>query len=110
MEEKILKRGYYFPEKLLEEWEKFHSPSKDFSPSASGAFLVWMCLSPSFRESARKQAHQGDISKALSNIRQALKEDLVETEADEILKEMGISTEGFLTLVKQVKAKASQKK
>jgi len=64
MKEKNIKRGYNYPEELLEEWEKFHFPSKDYSPSAAGAMFVFMLLPSDVREKARKLAQRRDLDAA----------------------------------------------
>lgn len=76
MTEVIIKRSYNFPPKLLDEWEKFHKPSKDYSPSAAGAFLIWMILPPDVREQARQLAHESNLKKAQETIKQVLSESL----------------------------------
>ena len=80
MEEKFIKRGYYFPPPLLDAWEVFHAPSKDYSPSASGAFLVWMSLGPIARETIRRLAQTPDVGKAVKEVREILSQSLVDTE------------------------------
>jgi hypothetical protein len=77
MTEDFLKRGYNFSRELLEEWEKFHAPSKDYSPSAAAAFLVYMVLEPALREQLRKLAFQKDIKKARIEARKALRETMI---------------------------------
>jgi hypothetical protein len=74
-EKNIIKRGFYFPEPLLKAWEEFHFPSKNYSPSASAAFFIYMLLPSDIREKARKAAYQDDIENAqrdfLKQIRQS---------------------------------------
>ncbi|RKY06894.1 MAG: hypothetical protein DRP56_06640 [Planctomycetota bacterium] len=72
MEQKIIKRGYNFTEELLSEWEKFHFPSKDYSPSAGGAFLIWMALPPDIREKAKHAAHNPNMKKSIAKMREVL--------------------------------------
>jgi len=72
MEEKFIKRGYNFGENLLKVWENFHRPSKDYSPSAAGAFLVWMTLPPEIREQARQAACCQDIDHQIRKIKEIL--------------------------------------
>jgi hypothetical protein len=76
MDKKLIKRGYNFSQEMIKEWENFHKPSKDFSPSAAGAFLVWMILPPDIREMARKAAYEPNIKKSLSFIKKELAESL----------------------------------
>ncbi len=68
----ILKRGYYLPEDLLEAWQQFHLPSRDYSPSVSGAFLVWMTLTAEQREKIRKAPYSMDIESAVKLTRELL--------------------------------------
>lgn len=80
MDEKFLKRGYYFPLELLDAWEKFHAPSKDYSPSAAGAFVVWMALGPIERDKIRKATYSGNIVKAIASVREILAQSFVDAE------------------------------
>ena len=66
---KVLKRGYYFPPDLLEAWQRFHLPSKDYSPSAASAFAVWMTLGADKREKIRKIVYTKDIDAACKLIK-----------------------------------------
>jgi len=79
MSEKILKRSYNFPENLVKEWERFHFPSKDFSPSASAAFLLYMVIDPAIREKLRKLAYDPDIKKAQEETIQILKKAITDS-------------------------------
>lgn len=86
MDEKFIKRGYYFPEKLLDEWGKFHAPSKkDYSPSAAGAFLIWMALDSSLRAEARQKALLPDLKKAIKQIQKALVDNITNAEIQKFL-------------------------
>ena len=85
MDKNLLKRGYYFPEKLLEQWEKFHAPSKDYSPSAAGAFLIWMALDSTLREKARQKALLPDLKKAIKQIQKALVDNITNAEIQKFL-------------------------
>lgn len=78
MEKKFIKRGYNFSVQLLDEWEKFHAPSKDYSPSAAAAFLLYMVAEPALRESLRKLACQKDIKKARIEARKLLRKTIVD--------------------------------
>lgn len=64
MNKKIIKRGFNYPTELLDKWEKFHFPSKDYSPSASGAMFVYMLLPAHIREKARKLAYRDNLDTA----------------------------------------------
>jgi hypothetical protein len=77
MIENFIKRSYYFSPELLKEWEIFHLPSKDYSPSAAAAFLVYITLEPALREQLRKLAFQKDIKKARIEARKALRETMI---------------------------------
>jgi len=77
MEKIFIKRGYNFTPELLEEWEKFHAPSKDYSPSAAAAFLLYMIVEPSLREKLRKLAFQKNIKKARIQARKDLREIMI---------------------------------
>ena len=77
MEQKFLKRGFNFTEELLAEWARFHAPSKDYSPSAAAAFLLYMVIEPSLREALRKLALKKDISKARIEARKLLRETII---------------------------------
>jgi len=68
----VLKRGYYLPEDLLKVWEQFHAPSKDYSPSAAGAFWVWMTLTAEKGEKIRKAPYSMDIKSAIRLTRKVL--------------------------------------
>ena len=61
----VIKRGYYIPEDLAKAWEKFHLPSKDFSPSVAGALTVWMTLGAAEREKIRKAVYTHNIDSAI---------------------------------------------
>jgi hypothetical protein len=56
MNQPFIKRGYNFPPELLALWEEFHKPSKDYSPSAAAAFLLYMACDATTREILRKEA------------------------------------------------------
>lgn len=56
MSKDVTKRSYYFPNEVLKLWEEFHKPSKDFSPSAAAAFLLYMACDAETREIIRKAA------------------------------------------------------
>lgn len=77
MDKKIIKRSYNFSSELVEAWEKFHSPSKEFSPSAAAAFLLYMVTEPAIREALRKFAYWDDIEKAKLEARKTLRETIV---------------------------------
>lgn len=77
MNKEIIKRGYNFTPELLKEWETFHSPSKDYSPSAAAAFLLYMVVEPALREKLRKLACQKNIKKARLEARKLLRETIV---------------------------------
>lgn len=85
MDENFLKRGYNFSQELLDAWEEFHKPSKDYSPSAAGAFLVWMALEPELREQARRMASEPNIKKSIREFRQLLTQSVVEKKKAQIL-------------------------
>jgi len=78
MTEDFLKRGYNFSRELLEEWEKFHAPSKDYSPSAAAAFLIYMVLEPALREKLRKLAFQKNIKQARIEARKELRQTIID--------------------------------
>jgi len=78
MDKNFVKRGYNFSPELLEEWEKFHAPSKDYSPSAAAAFLLYMIVEPALRESLRKLACEKDIKKARIKARKLLRKTIVD--------------------------------
>jgi len=80
MDETFLKRGYYFTPQLLEAWAEFHAPSKDYSPSAAGAFLIWMALEPDIREMARRAALSDNIKRAIVKVKKRLSDSLVDAE------------------------------
>ena len=79
MSEKFIKRGYNFSEELLDAWEKFHAPSKDYSPSAAAAFLEYMILEPAVREQLRKLACQENIESAKTEARKIIREAIVDS-------------------------------
>jgi len=64
MRKNFIKRGFYFSRELLRDWQEFHAPSKDYSPSAAAAFLLYMVAEPALREALRKLACEPDIKKA----------------------------------------------
>lgn len=78
MLEKFVKRSYNFSPELLDEWEKFHAPSKDYSPSAAAAFLLYMVAEPSLREALRKLACSPNIKKARLEARKLLRQTIVD--------------------------------
>ena len=77
-EKEFVKRGYYFTPELLNEWEIFHLPSKDFSPSAAAAFLAYMVLEPQIRDTLRKLAFQKDVKKTRLEARKIIREVLAD--------------------------------
>ncbi|MFA5553482.1 MAG: hypothetical protein WDA68_02850 [Phycisphaerae bacterium] len=77
MKRKFIKRSFNFTKELLDEWEKFHAPSKDYSPSAAAAFLAYMILEPALREGLRKLALEKDMAKARIEARKLLRETLI---------------------------------
>ncbi len=78
MAKKNIKRGYNFSPELLDEWEKFHLPSKDYSPSAAAAFLLYMVVEPALREALRKLACEKDIKKARLEARKLLRQTIID--------------------------------
>jgi len=78
MKKNLLKRGYNFTPELLNAWEEFHSPSKDYTPSAAGAFLLYMVVEPALRESLRKLAFQKDIKRAKIEARRELRQTIID--------------------------------
>jgi len=69
----VRKRGYNFPIKLIELWEHFHRPSKDYSPSAAAAFVLYMACNAQIREKLRKLAFE-DVDKAILLAKSIVKE------------------------------------
>ena len=78
MNKNFIKRGFNFSPELLDEWEKFHAPSKDYSPSAAAAFLVYMVIEPSLRDALRKLACEKDIKKARIKARKLLRKTIID--------------------------------
>ena len=78
MDVKVIKRSYNFPSELIKEWEFFHLPSKDYSPSAAAAFLAYMVLEPQIREALRRLACQKDIKKARLDARKIIRETIAD--------------------------------
>jgi len=79
MNDKNVKRSYNLPRKLLIEWEEFHKPStKDYSPSAAAAFLLYMVVEPNLRETLRKLAQNQDIKKARIEARKQLRKTIID--------------------------------
>lgn len=110
MAQKFVKRGYNFSPALLDAWEKLHRPSKDFSPSAAGAFLVWMALPPDIREEARYAACQSDISKAITKIKSLLVDKLTDAEIQKFLAELSDDQKKLVFLAaKHTEEKLSRK-
>jgi len=112
MEEKNIKRGYYFPEALLKAWEEFHWPSKTFGTSPEGAFLIWLALRdfPQIREAAGRLAHNSDINTAIEIIQKMLAKALVQVQVQGHMDDMIPDQDVFLGYLKQLKAKADQNK
>ena len=79
-------------------WEEFHKPSKDFSPSAAGAFLVWMALPSDIREEARRAACEPNVKKSLSKIRQLLADKLTDAEVQKFLADLSDQQKKLLFL------------
>ena len=102
MVEKMIKRSYNFPEKLISEWEDFHRPSKDFSPSAAGAILVWMALPPEIREKARQLAHEPSMKKSLTIVNKSLMDSFSDQTVHRYL--TGLTQEQYDVLLSSVKA------
>jgi len=78
MIEKFIKRSFYFSPELLAEWEFFHRPSKDYSPSAAAAFLLYMVVEPNIREVCRRLACEKDIKKARLEARKILRQTIAD--------------------------------
>ena len=74
----FIKRGYNFTPELLDEWEKHHAPSKDYSPSAAAAFLRYMVVEPALREELRKLACKKYIKKARIDARKLLRQTMID--------------------------------
>lgn len=91
MNKDYLKRGYYFPQNLLVAWERFHEPSKDFSPSAAGAFLLWMALGPTTRDRLRQAACSDDIDGQIEDTKESLLVELLDERVLEILADSEIT-------------------
>jgi len=72
MKQEIIKRSFYFPPELLDLWAEFHKPSKDYSPSAAAAFLLYMACDPATREILRKEVFT-NTSHALNLAKKRLK-------------------------------------
>lgn len=110
MEEKFIKRGYYFPEKLLDEWKNFHAPGKDYSPSAAGAFLVWMGLDSTIREEAKKKTLLPNLKKAVSEVQELLVDKITNAEIQTFLASLSPKQrQQILTDAKLSKEKSSRK-
>jgi len=106
-----LKRGYLIPPVLLDKWEQFHEPSKDFSPSVAGAFLVWMALDPDVREYARKAACFANAEKAIKEIKTVLSQSFVNAEVQHFLESLSAEQKAqILSDARRYKGKASQTK
>ena len=73
----FIKRGFNFSPELLAEWEQFHAPSKDYSPSAAAAFLLYMIVEPPLREHLRKLACEKNMKKARMKARKLLRETII---------------------------------
>ena len=74
----MLNRGYRLPAPLIAEWEDFHSPSRNFSPSVAAAMLLYMIVEPSVREELRKLAMSEDMKKARIEARKVLRKTIVD--------------------------------
>ena len=72
MAQQLIKRGYYFTPELLAAWQKFHAPSRDYSPSAAAAFLLYMAVDAETRELARRLAVNKNIKSALKELRREI--------------------------------------
>ena len=78
MTRKKVKRGFNFSPELLQAWEEFHAPSKDYSPSAAAAFLLYMVVEPKVRERLRKLADTADMKRARTAARKILRQTIVD--------------------------------
>ena len=108
MNEKLIKKGVYITPELSKEWEKFHAPSKDYSPSAAAGMLLYMAADqPGLRELARKLACRKDIKKAIEDLKCAVIEGVADAELLKSSKELGPSR--FFQLYKAVKDGTSGK-
>lgn len=87
----VLKRGYYFPKDLLKAWEKFHASSKNYSPSAAGAFVAWMALGAAEREHIRKAVYSREIDTAVKEAKDLIGRAIIEAEIRTALKTMSKS-------------------
>jgi hypothetical protein len=57
---KIKKRAYYLPEHLLDAWQEFHAPSKDYSPHVATAMFLYFSVSPGLREKAKRALYESE--------------------------------------------------
>jgi len=49
MTSEFKKCGYYLPPNLIEVWQKFHAPSKNYSPAVAAAMLMYLAANPTLR-------------------------------------------------------------
>jgi hypothetical protein len=72
-EKKFIKRGYNFTKELIAEWERFHCPFRDFSPSAGAAFLLYMVADPALHSKLKRLAVSADMKNAKIEARELLR-------------------------------------
>ncbi len=104
MNEKNVKKSFYITPQLAKEWEDFHKPSKDFSPSAAAGMLLYMIADqPNLREQLRKLATKPDLRKAMKKARQILVDAVLNAEILKEIDSLGTSKAEFLRLLMQAK-------
>ncbi len=84
-----IKRGYDYPVKLLDLWEEFHKErlSKNYSPSASGAMILWLAMPAALRDETIKAAQRKDLNNAIKDLRECAESQLLDSKLVELMRE-----------------------
>jgi hypothetical protein len=100
-----IKKSFYVTPELAKEWEKFHEPSKDFSPSAAAGMLLYLTADqPGLREAMRKLATYKDIKKAIIEAKSVMVRSVLEAEALKAISQNRDNSE-LLSYLSELKAR-----
>jgi len=104
MQEKNCKKSFYITPELAKEWEEFHKPSKDYSPSAAAGMLFYLIADhPNLRESFRKLAADSNIKSAKKKAKEILVDSILNAEILKEIDSLGTAKTEFLRLLRQAK-------
>lgn len=103
MNEKNVKKSFYVTPELAKEWEDFHKPSKDFSPSGAAGMLLYLAADqPNLREKFRKLAIEKDMKKAIAKAKKLLMDSVLNAAILDEVENLQVKKSDLLNLLKQV--------